>query len=67
MSKHKIDPDMFKGLNEMMKNFQKNPFMPQLPNQDMFGFGKMKKYIFILAGLLFMSGFGFGVMIGLLF
>jgi len=51
----------------MMKNFQKNPFMPQLPNQDMFGFGKMKKYIFILAGLLFMSGFGFGVMIGLLF
>ncbi len=67
MSKHKIDPDMFKGLNEMMKNFQKNPFMPQLPNQHMFGFGKMKKYIFILAGLLFMSGFGFGVMIGLLF
>jgi hypothetical protein len=33
----------------------------------MFGFGKMKKYIFILAGLLFMSGFGFGVIIGLLF
>ena len=67
MIKHKIDPDMFKGLNEMMKNFQKNPFTPQIPTKDMFGLGNIKKYIFILAGLLFMSGFGFGVMIGLLF
>jgi hypothetical protein len=67
MSKHKIDPDMFKGLNEMMKNFQKNPFTPQIPTKNMFGLGNIKKYIFILAGLLFMSGFGFGVMIGLLF
>ena len=60
MNKNKIDPDMFKGLNEMMKNFQAQ-------TQNMFGFGNIKKYIFILAGLLFMSGFGFGVMIGLLF
>jgi hypothetical protein len=44
----------------MMKNFQP-------PTQNMLGFGNIKKYIFILAGLLFMSGFGFGVIIGLLF
>jgi hypothetical protein len=60
MNKNPFDPNMFKNLESIMKNFQ-------TPTQNMFGLGKMKKYIFILAGLIFMSGFGIGVMIGLLF
>jgi hypothetical protein len=53
---------MFKNINELMKNYQTTPLLPKQPI-----FGNMKKYIFIFAGLLFMSGFGFGLMIGLLF
>ena len=60
MNKNPFDPNMFKNLENMMKNFQP-------PTQNMLGFSNIKKYIFILAGLLFMSGFGFGVIIGLLF
>jgi len=60
MNNNPFDPNMFKNLENVMKNFQ-------VPTQNMFGLGKMKKYIFILSGLIFMSGFGIGIMIGLLF
>jgi hypothetical protein len=60
MNKNPFDPSTFKNLENIMKNFQ-------APTQNMFGFGKIKKYIYILAGLIFMSGFGIGVLIGLLF
>lgn len=64
MNKNPFDPNMFKNINDLMKNYQTTP---QLPIQNMFGFKKMLKYILILAGLIFMSGFGIGLMIGLLF
>ena len=60
MNKNPFDPNMFKNINELMKNYQTTPLLPKQPI-----FGNMKKYIFIFAGLLFMSGFG--LMIGLLF
>ena len=41
MSKHKLDPDMFKGLNEMMRNLQKNPFTSQMPVNNMFGLNQL--------------------------
>ena len=64
MNKNPFDPNVFKNINELMKNYQTTP---QLPIQNMFGFKKMFKYILILAGLIFLSGFGVGLMIGLLF
>jgi|TARA_R110000868_G_scaffold393417_2_gene664437 hypothetical protein len=63
MNKNMFDPNMMKNLNEMMKNIN----IPQVPTQNPFGFGGMKKYIFALAGLLMLSGFGIGVLVGLLF
>lgn len=58
-----FDPNMFKGLNEMMKNLQ----IPQIQNQSPFNFGGIKKYIFALAGLLMLAGFGIGILVGLMF
>lgn len=58
-----FDPNMFKGLNEMMKNLQ----IPQIQNQSPFNFGGIKKYLFALAGLLMLAGFGIGILVGLMF
>lgn len=58
-----FDPNMFKGLNEMMKNLQ----IPQIQNQSPFNFGGIKKYVFALAGLLMLAGFGIGILVGLMF
>lgn len=63
MKNNMVEQNIMKILNETMKNIN----IPQVPTQNMFGLGNMKKYIFIIIGLLFMSGFGFGLMIGLLF
>lgn len=58
-----FDPNMFKGLNEMMKNLQ----IPQIQNQSPFDFGGIKKYVIALAGLLMLAGFGIGILVGLMF
>jgi hypothetical protein len=58
-----FDPNMFKGLNEMMKNLQ----IPQIQNQSPFNFNGIKKYVFALAGLLMLAGFGIGILVGLMF
>lgn len=58
-----FDPNMFKGLNEIMKNLQ----IPQIQNQSPFNFGGIKKYVFALAGLLMLAGFGIGILVGLMF
>ena len=67
MNKNVFDPNMIKNLNDMMKNLQpmtKN-LVPETTN--IFQFGKFKKYIFALAGLLMLAGFGIGVLVGLMF
>lgn len=64
MNKNPFDPNMFKNINDLMKNYQTTP---QLPFQNMFNFKKLFKYILIVSLMIFMSGFGVGLMIGLLF
>ena len=68
MSKNMFDPNMIKNLNEMMKNLQPNPYKSLVPEtNDIFQFGKFKKYVFALAGLLMLAGFGIGILVGLMF
>ena len=68
MSKNMFDPNMMKNLNEMMKNLQPNTYKSLVPDTtDIFQFGKFKKYIIALAGLLMLAGFGIGILVGLMF
>lgn len=55
-----FDPNL---LQQIMKNFQ----TPQIQNQLPFNFGGVKKYVFALAGLLMLAGFGIGILVGLMF
>ncbi len=68
MNKNMFDPNIIKNLNDMMKNLQPNTFKSLVPETtDIFQFGKFKKYIFALAGLLMLAGFGIGILVGLMF
>ena len=68
MNKNMFDPNMIKNLNEMMKNLQPNTYKNLVPETtDIFQIGKFKKYIIALAGLLMLSGFGIGILVGLMF
>jgi hypothetical protein len=68
MNKNMFDPNMMKNLNEMMKSLQPNAYKNLTPKPtDIFQFGKLKKYIIALAGLLMLAGFGIGLLVGLMF
>jgi hypothetical protein len=68
MNKNMFDPNMMKNLNEMMNNLQPNAYKNLAPKPtDIFQFGKLKKYIIALAGLLMLAGFGIGLLVGLMF
>ena len=64
MNKNMFDPNMFKNLQQMMNTLtntqQTQPISP-------FNFGGIKKYVFALAGLLMLAGFGIGILVGLMF
>jgi hypothetical protein len=60
-----FDPNMIKNLTEMMKNLKPMEVAPA--TSSILQFGKIKKYIFALAGLLMLAGFGIGVLVGLMF
>ena len=57
-----FDPNMFKNLENMMKGFQ-NPSS----NKGLFDFNKIKKYLYYIILSIFLSGFGVGVFVGLMF
>lgn len=63
-----FDPNMMKNLNEMVKTLQPNTYKSLVPGTtDIFQFGKFKKYIIALVGLLMLAGFGIGLLVGLMF
>lgn len=61
MNYNMFDPNMIKNLDKMMKNFQ--PTNNQFP----FDFKSIRKYLVIALVSIFMSGFGVGLLIGLMF
>jgi len=56
-----FDPNMMKNLDKMMKNFKPTN------NQIQFDFKSIRKYLVIALVSIFMSGFGVGLLIGLMF
>ena len=61
MNKNMFDPNMFKNLENMMKGFGD---MTSKPMIDV----KLIKKLIIFAGIsVFLSGFGIGILIGLMF
>ena len=61
MNKNPFDPNMFKNLENMMKGFEGITSKPLIDTKTI-------KKIIIIAGLsVFLSGFGIGVLIGLMF
>jgi len=64
-SKKNFTPNM---INDMIKNIQNQTnFNHTSPLNNILNLKKYKKYIFILIGLIFMSGFAFGILVGLIF
>lgn len=61
MNYNMFDPNTIKSLDKIMKNFQPNQ------NQLPFDFKSIKKYLFIAILSIFMSGFGVGLLVGLIF
>jgi hypothetical protein len=53
---------MFKNLENMMKGFQNPP-----SNNGFFDFNKIKKYLYYIVLSIFLSGFGVGILVGLMF
>ena len=62
MNNNNFNPNPFKDIKKLMEN----PFLPP-QFKGMFDFKKLFKYILIISLMIFMSGFGVGLMIGLLF
>jgi len=56
-----FDPNMLKNIENMMKGFG------GFNNQPVFDIAKIKKYIYFAILSVFLSGFGVGIMLGLLF
>jgi len=61
-NKNPFDPNMFKNLENMMKGFQNPP-----SNNGFFDFNKIKKYLYYIVLSIFLSGFGVGILVGLMF
>ncbi len=61
-NKNPFDPNMFKNLENMMKGFQNQP-----SNNGFFDFNKIKKYLYYIVLSIFLSGFGVGILVGLMF
>ena len=57
-----FDNNKLKDLEKLMKGF---PMGPQ--NKNLFDFSKIKKYLIMVILSLFFSGFGIGLLVGLLF
>jgi hypothetical protein len=62
MNNNPFDPNMFKNLENMMKGFQNPPV-----NNGFFDFNKIKKYLYYIILSIFLSGFGVGIFVGLMF
>jgi hypothetical protein len=61
MKNNMFDPNMLKNIENMMKGFG------GFNNQPVFDIAKIKKYIYFAILSVFLSGFGVGIMLGLLF
>lgn len=59
-----FDPNTLKNFQQMMNTITN---LQQTQPTSPFDFGGIKKYVIALAGLLIMSGFGVGLLVGLLF
>lgn len=55
-----FDQNMLKNMEKLMKGFP-------MQSQPMFDFGKIKKILIIVGLSVFLSGFGVGLLVGLLF
>ena len=61
MNKNPFDPNMFKNLENMMKGFGDITSKPMIDTKI------IKKLIIIVGLSVFLSGFGVGLLIGLMF